>query len=99
MNVVYTYRVGGGPERRYCVVVTLDALPPWTTIAQIEHLAKHSRPTSTYWVLRSSGKASACVKFERALELQTSWAKKLAPNEQIAMGKLCPPATYEGSSW
>ena len=104
MHIVYTYRVGGGPERRYSVVVTLDALPPWTTLAQLEHLAKHSSPKSNHWVLRSGGlrstaKAMACVRFERAVAIQTSWAKTLSHDEQIAMGRLAPPDIAEQVEW
>lgn len=90
MDVVYTYRIGGGPKRSWRIVITLDALPAWTTLAQLQHLAEHSRPTSNHWVLRSSGKAAACDKFERALELQTQWAKQLQPNEKIELGRLAP---------
>lgn len=104
MPVVYTYRVGGGTERRYWLVVTLDALPPWTTLAQIEHLAKHSRPSSNHWVLRSGGlrssaRATACCKFERAIAVQTEWAKTLSPGEQIAMGRMAPPEVIERTDW
>lgn len=104
MDVVYTYRVGGGSERSYCLVVTLDALPPWTTLAQLEHLAKHSRQNSNHWVLRSGGlrsnaKATACSKFERAIAVQTEWAKTLSPGEKIAMGRLASPEIIERSRW
>lgn len=96
MDEVFIYRVGGGADRHSWVVVTLDALPAWTTIAQIKHLANHSRVGSSHWVLRSSGKAMACKKFVRAVEVQTEWAKMLEPGERIALGRLAPhDATLE----
>lgn len=103
MDVVYTYRVGGGLERFWSVCVTLDPLPPWATLAQIDHLARHSRPTSNYWVLRSGSgrkaRAAACSQFERAIALQTSWAKTIVPGEQIAMGRIAPPDIVEKTTW
>jgi hypothetical protein len=90
MDVVYTYRVGGGPKRNWSIVIALDALPAWTTLAQLHHLAAHSRPNSNHWVLRSGGKAAVCEDFERAFELQTQWTNGLQPNEKIGFGRLAP---------
>ncbi len=94
-DVVYTYRIGGGPGRSWCTVVTLDALPSWTTLAQLEYLATYSRPASRHWLVRSGGKATACAKFERAIEIATRWAKALQPGELMAHGRLAPPELVE----
>lgn len=90
MDVVYTYRVGGGPEQTWCVVITTDALPTWATLGQLEYLAKKSCRTSSYWILRSRGDARICSKFSEALEVQLDWAKQLALGETIKLGRLAP---------